>query len=376
MTGRTPLFILPLLFVAAAGAARAQATDDRGTGFFDEKVRVSLVFETTYPRGAADVSGEAFDHVSPGGSGAALGGAKLLENGGLCLDVTRSGATGGPEAQFHRGTDYLWYAEFEALEAGMRNMTVAVDWSRYDATDVGAPIEARGDRRLLTLEEGERHLLDWVDHQPAEHWYCGRSAAVYVEVDVVEDPELADETIGYELWLVIEENGGGRITRHARAAGRQGERIELDLPAVRWPLPDVRFADGRQVEVAGEFGASVRGRVRPDGSIAVDLRAGRWLGLAPAGEERRGGIGDGGRRVVRLEPGEAVELVLPETQGGVQDSRGGWNGAASKRLKALANEAPPGWPGYGVDDGVVLVHNPTYFRDMKMSVILEATRRP
>jgi hypothetical protein len=368
---------LALTLLATPEESLGKTGDDPGTELVNEKLRAELVFATTSPpHGPTDTKGRAGASIPLGESGRALGGVGFPGSlaPGLCMSLTSSDPAGGAEEHLGKAR-HLWFAELEALRADMRDMTLAVEWVRYDASEGGDTRRAKGDRRVITLEEGQRHLLDFVDYEPESDWYCGRNAAVYVEVGVEEDPALADERIAYELWLVVEEPDGERITRRAHATARQGERSELDLPSVRWPLPGAQFADGSPAEVLGQFDTSVRGRVRPDGKIAVDLRAGRFLSVVPEGERRRGGIGDGGRRVVRVAPGEAVELVLPETMGAsTMFVEGTGDREVSRRLDALRSDPPADWDGYAAEDGHVLTHFPSFFEGTKMSLILKASR--
>jgi hypothetical protein len=292
------------------------------------------------------------------------------------MSYTGSSREAPPEDYFGHGK-HMWYASFEALAGDMREMKIAVDWQRFDATGSETMKRARGDQRVLTLEQGERHLLDFVDYAPEEDWFCGRNAAVYVEAGVKEDPALEDERIRYYLYLVIEGKRKQRLARATYKTGSQGERVDLQLPEVRWALPGAAYADGSAAEVLGDFDAEVRGRVRPDGSIAIDLRAHRFLSVVPAGEPRRGGIGDGGRRVVRVQPGEAIELVLPEMQPAataVDFLDGTSDSDALQRLRGLAEDPSEEWEGYASESGHVLVHLQTFFAETRMSLILEARR--
>ncbi len=64
-------------------------------------------------------------------------------------------------------------------------------------------------------------------------------------------------------------------------------------------------------EVAG----SVKGRLRPDGSIDVRLDASRRIGAVRSGHPRLGWVRDGGNDDFTVRPGETVEMVLPPASG-------------------------------------------------------------
>jgi hypothetical protein len=84
---------------------------------------------------------------------------------------------------------------------------------------------------------------------------------------------------------------------------------------LRFPVSGVALADGSKVEVVLEIVGSLRGRVRPDGSIDLDLAATRWSNLVRAGTDSRGGTAGKGRKTVTVVPGETVALGLPVPRG-------------------------------------------------------------
>lgn len=362
-----------LVIVVAGAPSGAAGSDDPGTELVNERIRASLVFEMTDPDAETSEHGRARAFLKVGERGRAVGAAGKTGSGprDLCMMFVGDSRKGPPEDYFSYGK-HMWYADFEALAADMRSIRLAVDWSRYDATGEGRMERARGDRRVLTLEEGERHLLDFVEYEPGPDWHCGRNMTVSVEVEVDEDPALEDELIQYHLVVVP---GDGRPRPATFKLAAQGDLVELLLPDVRWPLAEVEFADGSTPEVLGDFSATVRGRVRPDGRIAIDLRAHRWLAIVPPGEDRNGGIGDGGRRVLNVPSGEAIELVMPVPSGSSLNwAEGTSDRDAIERLHALLENPPENWKGYAEDSGQVLVHYPTYFGGTRMSFILTATR--
>src|SRR5206468_1149166 len=131
---------------------------------------------------------------------------------------------------------------------------------------------------------------------------------IEVTAEMEEDPALAGETIGYDLWFKHTDRKGTVTTRRFQAVGRQGERLDFRFAPMRFPVPDTVLKDGSRLESIIDAVGGIRGRLRPDGTIRVDVSATRWIGAAPERRPRTGGSGGGGRKEFSIAPGETVSM--------------------------------------------------------------------
>ena len=80
----------------------------------------------------------------------------------------------------------VWEVHAELRQATLESIQMVVDWKRLVAGPDGAVRKAAGDRREITLGEGQRHLLDF-----AEVPTCLKSLALELSASIEEDPERA-----------------------------------------------------------------------------------------------------------------------------------------------------------------------------------------
>ena len=254
----------------------------------------------------------------------------------------------------------VWRAAFTLLDATMDAVTVRADWTHERAARPGAAhVRVDGGTHTFTLKEGESRTLDFLRRaafDPSE--LCGDTLRIDAKAEVREDPAFADTRLLYDLWLLEEAPGAVPIHHHVAAEGKQGEQVTVTFPSLRWPLPGLTAKDGRPAQVIADLLADIRGRLRPDGSIDLQLGAGRWI--AVGGEKRIGGIGDGGKKTLKLAAGEVVDVQLP-TPG----PRAGHGIEVTGRAGALP-------PGVEVGDGSVKVAFARYFAGHRMTVRLRA----
>lgn len=91
--------------------------------------------------------------------------------------------------------------------------------------------------------------------------------------------------------------------------------LEFRFAPMRFRVVGAILEDGSPVDSILESFASIRGRLRPDGTIGVDVGITRMVGAAAVGKPRTGGVGGGGRKQFSLASGETVSMVLPPPQG-------------------------------------------------------------
>jgi hypothetical protein len=234
----------------------------------------------------------------------------------LCAVNTGGTEVGNEEVKTRLLTQqpHLWWAEVSALPAEMGRIALQVKWDHYFSERAGSPIRVGGDTRRILMDEGERHVLDFLSSE-RETAHCFRNQIIEVTAELQEDPALAGETLGYDLWFKHTDGKGAVTTRRFQAAGRQGEKLEFRFVPFRRPVSGAVLEDGSAVESILETSGTIRGRLRPDGTISLDLDVSRNVEVAPAGSAGAGTAGGGGRKVFSVAPGQTVSMVLPPPEG-------------------------------------------------------------
>jgi hypothetical protein len=200
-----------------------------------------------------------------------------------------------------------WSADARLLEASTDRLLLSVTWRRFERGSDGKAVEvASEDISSVELREGERVLLD-LARPPGST--CFRNSALEITARLKEDPALAARQIAYDVWLVHEATGGKRTTARTQLTGSQGERLPFAFPKEKLPaLASGGAADAKlQVGVSGDL----RGRVRADGALELSLATERMLSYVDADGSNDGGVGEGGEKVVRVQPGESIRMELP-----------------------------------------------------------------
>lgn len=368
-------FLKPLIIILLATGAMSLAevpTPSAPGPLVGEKVGIRILRFGTPESGAKTQNGSA------GGGGLLYASAGFVDENGQPTGALCSGSIGSTsevrDPDTLRGNAaHLWTVEARVLEAHTEQIRFEIDWARYDATGGGRSERVRGDHRVITLGEGETHVLDFVDRKPGENPNrCSRNVTIEIEAGVGEDPQFAETRLGYDLWLVDESPDGTRRTRHIETVGAQGEGLDAGFDLMRWPVRDAHFPDGITAEVAGEVSLSARGRLRQDGTIDVYLQTERMVGVVPAGGKPRGGVGAFGERTFSLDPGEALEIVLP-TPGG---SHAEWidREARGSAVVFKSEGSRVRSDGVSTEEGMLRVDFKRFFAGNKMSLIV--TVRP
>ena len=211
---------------------------------------------------------------------------------------------GGPADPGQQHALHLWRATMQATKINEDEITLVVDWQRFDA--IGGRHEARaGDRRTITLKDGERHILDFVSSPAAGPGDCG-SVLVEVEASLVDDPALANTTLGYDLWLVDEEPGGRQVTRHMEMAGRQRESIDFRFVPIGWSSDGSPATDNRRPDILVEVSGTIKGRLQPDGSMQIAVTPSRTVRVG----DMSGSTGYR-EKVLTAKPGETIRMDIP-----------------------------------------------------------------
>lgn len=338
-------------------------------GVNGEKVEVKLQAFGTLAEGETVSSGWASRLLATGERGVLYSASGRFATGGGVESSCCMGATGsaGPGDAQALGAEYprVWLAEVRVLDRVTGSIRLEVTWSRQSRSARGATAETRGDTRVLTLPEGAQHVLDFVDAAAGRAQECGFvNRYVVLSAKVVEDPELARVSLGYDLWL-LDRGPDGRETRlRFQAVAAQGQALEYSFEPLRLPLPGVAVKPGVAAEVTVEVRGVVRGRARRDGSIEVELGARRQIGVATAGSRANGIVGDGGEKRITVAASEAVRLPLPAAAGHVS-LEGELADGSAEAVSALGIEEK---------EGAIRVHLPTALGRHAMSLLLTVAR--
>jgi len=326
-----------------------------------EAVGVTLHTYRTDPSGATFETSSAGVDLRPG------------EEGTVTLLLGQFDAQGKPEDTLCHGIGSqpatrealaraveVWRASFTLLDATMDAVTVRADWTREQGARPGAArARVDGGVATFTLKEGESRTLDFLRRAASDlSDFCGDTLRIDAKAEVKEDPAFADTRLLYDLWLLEEAPGAAAIHHHVQVEGKQGEEVTVTFPSLRWPLPGLTAKDGRPAHVIADLLADVRGRLRQDGSIDLQFGAGRWIGVG--GGKRIGGIGDGGKKTLKLAPGEVVDVQLP-----APGPRASYQIAVEGTLTATA-------PGVEVANGSVKIALAPYFSGHRMTVRMQA----
>ncbi len=219
----------------------------------------------------------------------------------LCGD-TGMGAAIDPDR-----TDALhaWNVTVQPTAVAGDKVTLLVDWKRFDTTAEGRHDLGAADRRTITLNEGEHHVLDFVSAPNARPGTCV-NMMIHVEAAVRDDPIAANTMLGYDLWLVDQDPGGRQATRHMEMAGKHRETISFNFVPIGWSSGGVPVADGARPDILIDVGGTIKGRLLPDGSVQVTVTPTRIVRIG----ERTGMTGYR-EQVLTAKPGETIRMDIP-----------------------------------------------------------------
>jgi hypothetical protein len=268
---------------------------------------------------------------------------------------------------------HVWQVRITPLDYSAGRETMRVEWARFEKGIAIRP--AFGGRLELTLDEGERHVLDLLHGDPATNGCNASAALLELGAAFKEDPAYADVMLKYELWLVHTTSTGATVTRQFMTMAQQGSTSRYGFTPVRFELPALAGSD-RAFDVSMSVRGTLTGRLRADGRVTLELDTARsdGLGARGAAPSARGGRGEG-QKTIDVGLGETIEIRIPPGSG--------WAGAAARRGQGLsgggrASRPPsrderPTQP-VTVVNGSVRVNYPLFFKGHSTSLILKVTR--
>ena len=242
------------------------------------------------------------------------------------------GAAGGTSSQtvesLRREYAHVWKITTTAVKYEAGTEIVDLDWARYGPEAGSAPVISA--RQRLTLTEGQRYVIDLL-HTSSDTPCKVGTINVEIEAGVRESPGFADTLLQYDLWLIRRDAGGGQsATYHVITTGMQGGEVPFAFGALRMAVPKL-VADQFDFDVVTRVSGRIRGRMREDGRIALEMYANRTDDVARRGvtPPERPAPGGEGRKRLDVAPGEAIEIQIPARTGV-------WSGAATPAAEASA----------------------------------------
>lgn len=359
-----------------------------------ERILVSVQTFFTAADGETRSSGSVSLSLIEGETGAAYIACGFFDRNGGIRSLLAMGGVGHldpashpPFANLPHQHPTIWGIRCTLMSRQQGEITLDVEWERVEQEKPGAVTRSQKGHRVITLTEEGRHLLDFIgtaDGEPDSAGHVNRT--VELGVRVAEIPSLAATKIQYDLWLVDEAANGEQISLPLRLIGRQGERLNFSFETIRRPVPGIELDNGSAIETLMEIEGTIRGRIRPDGSIGISLGSGRRFGLAPEGEDSPGWSSDGGgRKHFTLISGETVSTLFPEPVGQSILSRN-TSGLPttsnispntlpeSKGNRNSESGAPP--QGVSVTDTNIRVQFKPFFEGHSISLIISAGSKP
>jgi len=301
MSASTRTRLALALFVAWTASARSQQSSGVAQ---TPTVEVTLAAVATPINGPARQVTSADANLSVGGS-ATMAFAAL---GSLC-----GRATGG-RAIVDATAQHAWIVTATLISAQIDKVAVDVDVERQD----GQPprVTPRATRHLV-LSEGAPHVLDFVEADDEDLRSCAtQNIVLQISAAIVERDALAREVLDYDLWFTHTDANGRTVTRHASVTGFQGQAIPFTFRPVRWPVQMLAPSAAADLSIEEDVSGTIRGRVRPDGTIDAAFTAKRSLGHTYPGGSM-GSVGnESGRKSFSAHNREVVKLEMPALSGG------------------------------------------------------------
>ena len=255
-----------------------------------------------------------------------------------------------------------------SFEDGREKMRL--EWTRYRS---GAAQPVASAKLQLQLDEGDTRPIDMLHADPASEC-AARSAVLEISAGVVEDARFINEVLRYELWLVHKDAQGRETRRQMIADARQGQEFTYAFAPIRFEVADQPGTD-RRFTVTLTLNGSIRGRLQPDGRIAVllDSAAGRDLVVRGETSPSRGGVGEG-RKAFTAASGEAVEIKIPKPSG--TSARAANEGGTLSGAVGIVprGSTPPPADAVSIAGGAVRVSHEKFFEGHETSLILKVTR--
>jgi len=261
---------------------------------------------------------------------------------------------------------FVW--EVKMLPSKYENgiATFDVEWARYQADGNGRPV-AEG-RSTLTLQDGERQQIDFVRGAPGTRNCGDESAVVDVGTGYHEHRQFAQSVLQYDLWLKHQQANGEIVTRKFTAMGLQGADVGFVFAPLRFAVRQAGPDQGAY-DVLTTVRGTIKGRLLPNGRVAVTVDTSRRDGVGLRGSASAGGSGNAGRKLLDAAPDEAIEIELPAPGGSSRIPGRAGGGLAAAPRGAAPSSAPK--QAVSVVDGRLVVDNALFFQGQRTSLIVQ-----
>ena len=249
-------------------------------------------------------------------------------------------------------------------------LTFDLDWARFDP---GSSAPAATGQQRLTLAEGATYLVDLVRAKAPGR--CNAGAAILeVEASAIEQPAFADTVLTYDVWVTHQDSTGKKQTKHLVLTGRQGKAADFDFTPFRFDVPKLA-PDQYDLDLVTRLTGAVKGRLRDDGKVDVDLETRRVDRLERADQPVPPVARAGGRKTLELLLGETIEIELPQASGMnahvASPQSGGLNGRMGVGARGAA---PTPGPAVALKDGAIVVNIKEFFDGDRFSVLIRVRK--
>ena len=264
---------------------------------------------------------------------------------------------------------YLWKVTRTGVSHVNGLLTFDLEWTRYDD---GSPISSASAKQRLTLNEGTSFPIDML--RAAAPGSC-KAGAVILEISAsaIEVPAFADTVLQYDLWVTHQDGTAQKQTRHFVVSAKQGAASAFEFAPFRFGIPKLT-ADQYDLDLVTRVIGSIRGRLRENGKVDIDLETRRLDRLERRDEPTAATPRLGGRKTIELELGETVEIVLPPLSGFVAHVAS----PQSPRLTAQVGIGPrgsaPPSSAVSLKDGAIVVSFKEFFDGDRFSVLVRVRK--
>jgi len=246
-----------------------------------------------------------------------------------------------------------WQVRVQVVSIELDSVSFELDWQRMVSADDKRQVA--GDRRIIKLQQGARHVLDYVPVAAADSKIT--NAIVEVQAAPIEDPAVAGIKLDYDLWLEEQNAGGARTNRRVVLTGLQGEKVPYKFDPVSIRL-DTQPGSDDHSPFKLNINGSIVGRLAQDGAIQVALSTRQIVSA------QGGGGGYGGTKSFSLKEGETISVELPIQKGRI-------TGVLAAGVNIVSPKA-----GVAISDGGhVTVDLEQYYTGTKVSLILTVRRK-
>jgi hypothetical protein len=220
-------------------------------------------------------------------------------------------------------------------------------------------------KTTMTLREGESQTIDFVRSAPAAH-SCAEDAAIVEVGSGYKEAEAPRSILQYDVWLKHESPSGETITRRFSAMGREGADVAFAFAPMQFAV-DPAAAQQPDVVLFTSVQGTLKTRTIAGSRFQIIVDTSRRDSLGSRVSGPRGSIGNSGRKMLDVAPGEAIEIELP-APGGMSSVPASGGAAAAPRA---ASPSPLPQQAVSIVNGRVVVNNALFFQGQRTSLIVQ-----